>query len=189
MLHELRTVDRGGGGPREVERLVGGRVAGIFQTEVGETGQTIVITTHDDGHPTGADQPREGRFGPPELPGRLEVLVPAPFMRPWQAQELGRIWELTWCDFPTGSVSQALATFAGAFPRREQLYPLVGCWTVDVGSCSDRIYVLAPYKDWAHRDEVAAKLRGDPEWPPKGIPNALRAGNKLLIPASNSALH
>ena len=188
LLFELRTVDRGGGGPREAGRLVGDRVAGIFQTEVGEMGRTVMISTFESAPSVAQAEQREGRFGAPDLPGRLEVLASAPFMRPWEAQELGRVWELAWYDYTAGSVAEAVAGFGEALAYREELYPVVGCWTVDAGPWVERIYVLVPYRDWDHRDELTAKLKGDATWPPRARVSATAAGNKLLIPAQTSAL-
>ena len=193
MLYELRTTARGRGG-RELGRAVGDAVVGAFQTEVGDTGRTVVIRPHEaldvHGAPRVLGETRRQAQGA-DLFGKhdLELLAGAPFMRPWQACDLGKVWELSWYDYAAGAVADACAAFGVAMPHREEYYPIVGCWTEEVGPYRDRIYVLAPFKDWDHRDELTSKLRGDTAWPPRGPVEAVAAGSKLLLPTAYSKLH
>jgi len=177
MIHELRTytLARGTGGVRELERRFGNnlevrlkysKLGGFFHTEIGEDSTQVVHLWPYAGYQDraeareAANHDDSGRWPPgiAELFARqqVEILLPAPFMRPLEPRQLGRIWELSWLDFPVGGVLPALDALAGALPQREQLYPLVGCWTVEVGTVTNRIYLLAPYRDWQHRDEDLA---------------------------------
>jgi hypothetical protein len=209
MIHELRTytIKMGGGGVRELERRFGlsmevrqkySRLGGFFHTEIGRTSQVVHIWPYE-GLKERADtrsastKDDSGRW-PPGI-GELfemqevEILLPAPFMRQLEPQQLGRIWELSWLDYPPSSVDGALEAYERALPHREEYYPVVGCWTVDAGASIGRIYLLAPFKDWGHRDEVTAKLREDEAWPPRPAIPAVGGGSKILLPSAFSPLH
>ena len=95
------------------------------------------------------------------------------------------LYELSWFDFPTGGVAPALAALEAALPARETLHPITGVFSVEVGPALDRVYVLTPYRDWDHRNELQA-MQG--AWPPAFAPAALSAGSKLLLPTQASGL-
>src|SRR5688572_21204829 len=118
----------------------------------------------------------------------LEVLRLAPFMEPLQPQQIGRVWELSWYDFPPGEVEQGLEAVRSALPKRQEYGPVVGCWSVEVGPKEDRIYLLSAFKDWDDRDRVMSELRSDPAWPPQAKVPATTGGSKLLTPARYSPL-
>jgi hypothetical protein len=209
MIHELRTytLARGTGGVRELERRFGNNIdirlkystlGGFFHTEIGEDSTQVVHIWPYDGYAhraearEAANRDESGRWPPgiAELFAKqqVEVLLPAPFMRPLEPQQLGRVWELSWWDVPVGYVGQALQAVEAGLPHREELYPVVGCWSVEVGTVTNRIYLLCPFKDWAHRDELMATLRLDPEWPPKFAVSAIGSGAKVILPARFSPL-
>jgi hypothetical protein len=209
VIHELRTytIARGTGGVRELERRFGNnldirlkysKLGGFFHTEIGEDSTQVVHIWPYDSYANRAEAREaankdESNRWPPgiaELFARqqVEILLPAPFMRDLQPQQVGRIWELSWFDFPVGAVNGALDALGQALPVRETLYPVVGCWTVEVGTVTNRIYLLAPFKDWAHRDEVQSQLRTNTEWPPKFPVAAHTSGSKILLPARWSPL-
>ena len=191
MLYELRTLARGVG-VREAERLLAGRFGGVFSTEVGTMGEIVVIRPYEpEAVPrTGAGRGEgEGRLaGGIQGSQSVELLAPAAFMRPLEAQELGKVWELSWLDFPSGGVNEALSTYGAAMPAREKHYPLVGCWSVEVGFALDRIYLLTPFKDWDHRHELNNALKDEGLWPPKLPVAAISGGSKLILPAAISGL-
>jgi hypothetical protein len=194
MLYNLRTTARGGGA-RDLERFfsdasVGG---GVFSTEVGMAGQTIIIWPHQglDSYGSLRNQAEAGRgaMGVDQMgKHEVEILRLAPFMQPLQPEQIGRVWELSWYDFPPGAVDQALAAFEPAIAKRQSDARVVGCWSVDIGPVEDRIYVLAAYRDWDHRDEAMPKLRAQASWPPQPEVGAVRTGSKLLLPARFSPL-
>jgi hypothetical protein len=115
----------------------------------------------------------------------MELLQGASFMKPLVAQEMGKVYELSWFDFAPGGVRPALEAIEAALPAREQLHPIAGVWSVEVGTALDRVYVLTPYRDWDHRHEVQAKQGA---WPPAFPVAALAAGSKLLLPTAASGL-
>jgi hypothetical protein len=191
MLHELRTLARGVG-VREAERLLAGRFGGVFSTEVGTMGEIVVLRPYE---PEAAARPGAGRGeGEGRLAGGIqgsqtvELLTPAQFMRPLEAQELGKVWELSWLDFASGDVNEAMSAFGAAMPAREKHYPVVGCWSVEVGFALDRIYLLAPFKDWDHRHAVNNAVKDEASWPPKLPVAAVGGGSKLILPAAISGL-
>jgi hypothetical protein len=200
MLYELRITARGGGadmravGARFGDQSVGG---GVFRTEVGEAGQTVIIWPRVDPavEPGGARRGEVAGEGGEEGGERLarnplgkhtmEVLRLAPFMEAPEPRQIGRVWELRWYDYPAGSVDRALDAFEQPSGEAEG-FPIVGCWTVETGLNLDRIYLLAAYRDWDHRDEVTSKLVSDAHWPPLSEPQALAGGARLLIPTATS---
>lgn len=209
MIHELRTytLARGTGGVRELERRFGNNLdirlkyshlGGFFHTEIGEDSIQVVHIWPYEGYANraaareAANKDESNRWPPgiAELFAKqqVEVLLPAPFMRQLAPQQLGRVWELSWYDFPVGGVRDGLDALGAALPKREELYPIVGCWTVEVGTITNRVYLLAPFKDWAHRDEMQARLRQDNTWPPHFPTAAHSSGSKILLPARFSTL-
>ena len=192
MLYNMRTTARGGGA-RDLDRFfndasVGG---GVFSTDVGLAGQTTIIWPHEglDSYGAARNQSEGGRgaagvdqYGKHEL----EVLELAPFMEPLKPEQIGRVWELAWYDYPPGKVPEALKAFEAALPDRQKLSRIVGIWSVEVGFAMDRIYCLAAYKDGDQRDEVAPKLKQGGKWPPRA--GAIGGGSKLLQPARYSPL-
>ncbi len=209
MIHELRTytLARGTGGVRELERRFGNnldirlkysKLGGFFHTEIGEDSTQVVHIWPYAGYADRAESREaankdESNRWPPGIAElfakqQVEVLLPAPFMRELEPQQLGRVWELSWFDFPVGAVSDGLQAIGAALPRREELYPVVGCWTVEVGMVTNRVYLLAPFRDWTHRDEIQAKLRENSDWPPRFPIPASSSGSKILLPARFSTL-
>jgi hypothetical protein len=209
MIHELRTytLARGTGGVRELERRFGNnldirlkysKLGGFFHTEIGEDSTQVVHLWPYAGYADRAESREaankdDSNRWPPGIAElfakqQVEVLLPAPFMRALEPQQLGRVWELSWFDFPVGAVRDGLQAIGAGLPHREALYPVVGCWTVEVGSITNRIYLLAPFRDWAHRDEIQAKMRDDPDWPPRFPVAASTSGCKILLPARFSPL-
>ena len=149
--------------------------------------------------PYASEAPAEGRGGRGgEGDGRLtwgvqgsqtvELLNPAPFMKALEPMQYGRVWELTWLDFPAGGASLALEAYDGAMLLREKYSPVVGCWSVAVGPVLDRVYLLTPFKDWDHRQRVSNELRLEEGWPPALPMAATAGGSKLLLAAGISNL-
>jgi hypothetical protein len=194
MLYNLRTTARGGGA-RDLERFFGDASVGggVFSTEVGLAGQTIIIWPREGLDSYGAlrNQSETGRgaAGIDQLGKHdLEILKLAPFMEPLKPEQIGHVWELSWYDFPPGGVEQALEAFEPAIAKRQGDSRVVGCWSVEIGPVEDRVYVLAAYKDWDQRHEVMDKLSAAKAWPPQPKEGAIRAGSKLITPARFSPL-
>ncbi|MPZ50860.1 MAG: hypothetical protein GEU75_16440 [Dehalococcoidia bacterium] len=204
MLHEMRTytIRIEPGGVRELERRFGNaidirlkysRLGGFFHTLSGEMSQVVHIWPYenlkDRAESRAAANRDDSNRWPPGI-GELfekqevEILTPAPFMRPLEPQKIGRLWELSWVEYPPNSVDQALSAYEKAMPDRDKQYPVIGCWTVDIGADLGRIYTLMPYRDWEHRNEV----REAQSWPPQSDVPALATGSKLLEPSWFSTL-
>ncbi len=188
MLHELRTLGRGTGA-REAERLLGGNFAGVFSTEVGTSGETIILRPYTPGQDAAQSAGRARLEGSLSGSQTIELLRPAPFMRSLEAQTLGKVWELSWLDFPSGGVAGALEAIGTALPSREKHHPIAGCWSVEVGFALDRVYLLTPYKDWDHRHQLQDALKAEGAWPPALPIPAITGGSKLLLPTRISGLN
>ncbi len=205
MIHELQIYSLPGGSVRELERRFGNAIdirvkysplGGFFHGETRHTSEVVSLWPYEglaqrEQVRVAAARDESGRW-PPGL-GELyqgqivEILLPAPFMRPLEPQQIGSVWEFTRLDFPPGAIDQVLDAYGRAMPHREEYYPMVGCWSVGIGPI-DRLYTLAPFKDLAHRDEVAAALRKDPLWPPKTPVQATGGQVTLLMPSHFSPL-
>jgi hypothetical protein len=190
----MRTTARGGGA-RDLERFFGDASVGggVFSTDVGLAGQSIIIWPHNGldsyGALRNAAETGRGAAGVDQYgKNELEILRLAPFMQPLQAEQIGRVWELTWYDFPPGSVPAALTAFEQAMPYRQEKSRIVGLWSVEVGFALDRIYYLAAFKDWDQREEVVAGLKSDGIWPQQPAATAVAGGSKLIQPARYSPL-
>ena len=201
MIHELRTytIRTQGGGVKELERrfkngldvrLKYSPLGGFFHTLAGDLSQVVHIWPYeglrDRVESRAAANRDESERWPPGIAElfakqEVEILAPAPFMRPLVPKQLGRVWELSWFDYRPESVAEALEEFKSALPRREEFYPVVGCWTVNVGPVLGRIYVLAPYQDHEHRAKLRNEMTKGDTWPPA-------TGCKLLEPAAFSPL-
>jgi hypothetical protein len=205
MLHEMRTytIRIEPGGVRELERRFGNAIdirlkyskLGFFMhTLSGEMSQVVHMWPYDDmkdrAESRAAANRDDSNRWPPGI-GELfekqevEILLPAPFMRPLEPQKVGRLWELSWADYAPGSVNEALAGYEKALPARDKQYPVIGVWTVDAGPSLGRIYTLTPFKDWEHRSELK---QGSAPWPPETDVQPISTGSKMLEPANFSTL-
>jgi hypothetical protein len=208
VIHELRTynIKVEYGGVRELERRFGNGIdirlkysqLGFFMhTLTGEMSQVVHLwpyeNSRDRAESRAAANRDESNRWPPGIAELfeqqvVELLDPAPFMRPLTPQKLGRVWELSWVDYAPASVDKALAAYEKALPARERHSPVVGCWTVQAGPSLGRVYLLSPFKDFDHRNEVTDRLAKESVWPPKDAPEAVARGSKLLEPAYFSPL-
>lgn len=176
------------------------RPGGFFHTEVGPLNQVIQIWPFNDLHnlqevrdaisaddsiswPPGAkDFAQQGGM-------RMELLTPAPFMRPWvEPQRLGNIYELRIYQLNPGSRFDVIDVFGEAVPHREKYSPLAGCWTSHTGNL-DTFYHLWAYEDMNERMRIRAEALKDAHWPPKIGQWIFSQENKILIPADFSPMH
>ena len=208
MIHELRTytIKTEYGGVRELERRFGNGLdvrlkysplGFFFHTKSGNMSQVVHLWPYKDlrdrAEARAAANRDESNRWPPgiaELFERqeVEILLPAPFMAPLEAKEIGRLWELRWYDFPPADVDAGLETIRGLIPVFEKDGPVVGCWTVDVGPSSGRVYLLSAFGDWQHLESAEDSRRSQVVWPNKASVQPVGRGVKLLEPAHFSTL-
>ena len=152
--------------------------AAAFATGGAGGGLRVVGTDDDDfAHRAdfGGEDTAEGAFQQrsARAPQTMELLQSAPFMKPLEAQELGKVYELAWYDF--GRAASAIEAIGASLPARGGAAPIT-VWSVRVGSALDRVYVLTlPELD---RDTSCKPTRA----PGPGLPvAAISAGSKLLL--------
>ena len=137
MIHELRTytIRVEGGGVRELERRFGNgidvrlkysKLGGFFHTLTGDMSQVVHIWPYEGlrnrAEARAAANRDESNRWPPGIAELfekqvVEILDPAPFMRPLEPQTLGRVWELSWVDYPPARAKDALASYEARVRR------------------------------------------------------------------------
>ena len=131
---------------------------------------------------------------PPKFAGvtqelSVEILTPAPFMRPhWgEVLELGSIYEMCIDYCKPGSLSELVNRWGESLPYREKLSPLAACWSAEFGPQVTWIHVW-PYTNHAERDRIRAAAAKEPHWPPPTQELVVRRESKILVPASFSPM-
>ena len=118
-----------------------------------------------------------------------DILTPIPGMTEHQGpQEWGELYELRMYTYPANSLPKVAETFSKALKAREDVYPVAGVWTSELGNLN-RLYQLFPYKDWAHRDKLRAEMRSKGIWPPHGDISPMTQLVRHMVPAAYSPLH
>ena len=120
-----------------------------------------------------------------------EILVPAPFMKPWPLADrnLGEIYEIRTYRYLPEAINEVIKRWEGSIEARETYSPLAACWHTETGRLNKWIHVW-PYRDMAHRDEIRAKANKDPLWPPPTTREwMISMENKIVIPSHLSPLH
>jgi hypothetical protein len=171
---------------------------GFWHTEIGPLNQVVHIWPYE-GLQQRADvraasaKDATGKWPPP--PGDLvetqenDILIPIKGMKEWTGpQEFGGLYELRMYTYPSGEVLRVAESFAEAYEKRANVYPIGGIWTSDLGNLN-RLYQLFPYKDWAHRDEVRKVLREQHIWPPESPVRPMTQLVRHMVPAAFSPLH
>ena len=207
MIYEVRTYTLKPGSTAEFEsrfekrhpfREKYSKLGAFWHTEMGPLNQVIHVWEYDDlGHRAKAREAANKDRDLQRNPGgrefvveqQSEIVTPAPFMRPLGSRSYGtgNIYEMRTYTYEPGGIPEVLKAWAPAIPHREEYSPLAACWYTEFGGLNRFTHVWV-YKDLNERARVRAESRGGPHWPPKTSVRPVRQENKILIPASFSAV-
>ena len=135
MIYEFRTYDLK---PRSVEqfgentkikldgRLNFSALGGFWYTEMGPLNQVVHIWPYEDANhrfETRAKAVTEGDWPPDNndiiLNMESEIMLPAPFMRPLTAMDVGPVYEMRIYTYKPGDIPQVLDACGDAIEKRE----------------------------------------------------------------------
>jgi hypothetical protein len=206
MIYEIRTYNAKPGQAAEYEKRFAegleirskySQLYGLWHTEIGPLNQIVHIWAYDSLQQradvrAAAFKDASGKW-PPNTNDLLisqesDILLPIKGMHHHTGmQQLGQLYELRMYTYPSGATRQVAETFAAAYAKRHEVYPVGGIWTSDLGNLN-RLYQLFPYKNWAHRDEVRAELREKNLWPPHSDAHPVVQLVRHMVPAVFSPL-
>jgi hypothetical protein len=150
----------------------GGRLLGIFVTEIGRLNRMVVLR----GFATLEDLIGERQrtlqsvdpFGCGSVVAAMEIdsYAPFPFMPPVEAGRRGPVYEFRTCHFRPGGLPATIAQWRAALPARERLSPcLIAMHTIHG---APRFTQVWPYPDLAARGRARAGAVAAGVWPPGG---------------------
>ena len=206
MIYEIRTYILKSGAVRDYEALFGAAyptrakyspLYGFWHTEIGPLNQLVHIWPYEslqhradtraavNKDPSGAWPPKGNDL---ILTQENDIVVPIAGMQHWEGpQEFGSVYELRMYTYPYGEIAKVAEQFASKYDGRNAVYPVGGVWTSELGNMN-RLYQLFPYKDWAHRDTMRAKIRGENIWPPHTDMHPVSQLVRHMTPAAFSPL-
>ncbi len=208
MIYEVRTYTLRTGTVAEFEERYAKRLplrekhsklGAFWHTEFGPLNQVVHVYPYDDlNHRTAVraalaqDTAREAMPGGRDLivAQEAEIMNPAPFMRALGSRDYGtgNIYEMRTYTYAPGDLPKVLDAWAKAMPQREELSPLVACWTSELGGLNKFVHTWV-YKDLNERERIRAASRAPGRaWPPQSGVRPVRQENKVLIPTAFSPL-
>ena len=209
MIYEMRTYHaKPGGGVAAYEKSFseayptrakyGDNLWGYFHTDIGALNQLVHIWAYESLQEradirAAALKDTSGNWPPHAVADLLvsqenDILLPIKGMTERKGPlEWGSLYELRMYTYAAGDAPKAADTFSEALPGREAAYPVAGMWTSDVGNLN-RVYMLFPFKNWAHRDQLRVEMQQKGVWPPRGDTRPLTQNVRHLLPASFSPL-
>jgi hypothetical protein len=207
MIYEVRTYTLKPGSTAEFEsrfekrhpyREKHSKLGAFWHSDIGPLNQVIHVWEYNDlNHRATAREAANKDRDLQRIPGgrefvveqQSEIVTPAPFMRPLGSRSYGtgNIYEMRTYTYEPGGIPEVLKAWAPAIPHREEYSPLAACWYTEFGGLNRFTHVWV-YKDLNERARVRAESRGGPYWPPKTTVRPVRQENKILLPASFSAV-
>jgi hypothetical protein len=137
---------------------------------------------------------KDGKWPPKNVRGMasldVEILTPAPFMRPWgQSQKLGNIYEVRTYYLKAGCIADMIKRWGECIPFREKLSPLAACWHTDIG-VQHRWISVWPFQSLDERKKIRDEALKNPKWhwPPPTQDLILRQEIKIMVPAPFSTM-
>lgn len=203
MIYEMRTYDLMPRSVPEVEkrtaeklpgRLKYSPLGGFWHTEMGPLNQIVHIWPYDDMNQRADIRGRSVADGayPPNtrefmVNQRTDILTPAPFMTPLGDRKIGPIYEMRTYTYAPGDIPKVFEAWGERIAAREELSPLAGCWTTELGSLNKFIHLWA-YESFEERMRVRDEARAKGIWPPPSRVTPISQENKILLPAAFSPM-
>ena len=205
MIYEMRTYNmKTGGGVAEFEasfaealphREKYSKLGAFWHTDFGPLNQVIHVWPYEDltdREKVIAEAGKDPNWPPKNLDAIIdmtsEILIPAPFTRPFGNQELGNFYEMRTYTYKPGTMQEVVKRWGEAMPYREEYSPCAGCFYTDTGGLNKWIHIW-PYKTLDDRTRIRAESLKDPHWPAPTREFQVKQESKLLIPASFSPMH
>lgn len=167
----------------------------LWLSEIGTLNQVIHVWPYEDlqhRNEVRAAVAQDGNWPPPGIQGLLgeevEILNPAPFMRPWDGvQELGNFYEVRSYVCKPGSIREMIRAWGELMPAREKFSPLAACWYTEFGTQFKWVSVW-PYTSLDERARLRSEASKAGAWPPDTGHLMMRQENRIMTPASFSPL-
>lgn len=179
------------------ERTALSPLAGHWRTEHGVLNQTLELWHYDSLAHYADVQERIGRLaGWPaqalldlSIEREVTLLAASSFSPPLLPRTLGRVYELRTYDWGSGAMSLVDERWAAKVPEREELSPLVACFSTLTGRL-DRLLHIWAYRDEAERLRIREEAVRIGAWPPamEGRGGLSRQESLLMIPSPFSPL-
>ena len=95
------------------------------------------------------------------------------------------IYEIRTYTLKPGSIPEFEKRFEASLASRLRYSELAAFWHTDIGSLNQVIHVW-PYEDLHQRQEIRARLKQEPDWPPKTSDLVVLQQSEIFIPAPYS---
>ena len=175
-------------------RLELSSLGGVWYTEVGPLNQVVAIWPYEDLDQMASIRERAeaGSRWPPDtrdlvVDATSEIYLPAPFMRPLGARDLGPIYDMRQYTYPPEDMGKLLKAWGERTPAREKLSPMAGCWYNEAGGRNNFVHLWA-YRSFEERLRIRQEAKDKGVWPPPSDATLIRQENKVLLPAPFSPL-
>lgn len=163
-------------------------LAALWQSEIGGLNRIVLVWPYRDlAHRADVhDAVSEVREWPPDTAEltaaeRVEIVTPAPFMRPLTDAPTDGVLELRTYTYHPGTMGMVLQVWADAVPARERLSPLLACWYTAIGDLH-RFSHVWPYRSLEERAAIRAEAVRQGIWPPDTRQWRIREESSILLP-------
>lgn len=171
-----------------------GTLTGYWSVDVGPLNSAVLLWTYDDlAQRTAAKEAADTTSWPPALEGIVTsssslLLEPARFNGQLVPGAHGAIYEIRIYDYETGSIGTVIDRWADMVEVRQQLSPLIGCFSGNDGHVDKWVHIW-PYADGAARDTARGAATAGGIWPPETGEWLVHQENMIVLPAAFSPLH
>ena len=197
MLYEVQTREaRAGVLPELVARIAAALpererfspLAAAWQSEIGALNRCLTVWAYADLAERERVRVAAEAAGvwPPDLGDllaaeQIELVTPAPFMRPLAPAESRGVLEMRTYTFQPGTLPRVVELWARALPERERLSPLIACWWPAIGRLHRFTHVWR-YDSLEERARVRAEAVRQGIWPPPTMGWRTAAESSILLP-------